>query len=80
MINFSFQVFFIDHVNRKTSFLDPRVPTECPRIRLWQEQDMVPTPPPRPPRPTALPRVPVGIDIPIAYNDKVSLRTFLNYF
>lgn len=51
--------------------MDPRVPTECPRIRLWQEQDIAPTPPPRPPRPSALPRVPVGIDIPIAYNDKV---------
>lgn len=62
--------FFIDHTNRKTSFMDPRVPTECPRIRLWQEQDIAPTPPPRPPRPS-LPRLPVGIDIPIAYNDKV---------
>ncbi|XP_063706848.1 E3 ubiquitin-protein ligase HECW2 [Culicoides brevitarsis] len=62
--------FFIDHTNRKTSFMDPRVPTECPRIRLWQEQEIAPTPPPRPPRPS-LPRLPVGIDIPIAYNDKV---------
>uniref|UniRef100_A0A336M053 HECT-type E3 ubiquitin transferase n=2 Tax=Culicoides sonorensis TaxID=179676 RepID=A0A336M053_CULSO len=65
------KAFFIDHTNRKTSFMDPRVPTECPRIRLWQEQDVAPTPPPRPPRPSILPRVPVGIDIPIAYNDKV---------
>lgn len=63
--------FFIDHNHRKTSFMDPRLPTDCPRVRLWQEHDMAPTPPPRPPRPSALSRVPVGIEIPVAYNDKV---------
>lgn len=79
MFKHFFQQFFIDHTNRKTSFMDPRVPTECPRIRLWQEQDIAPTPPPRPPRPS-LPRLPVGIDIPIAYNDKVRKSLLYNFY
>ncbi|XP_059617829.1 E3 ubiquitin-protein ligase HECW2 isoform X1 [Phlebotomus argentipes] len=64
--------FFIDHTNRKTSFMDPRVPTECPRVRHRPPEaisDIAPIPPPRPP---ALPRPPIGSpDIPVAYNDKV---------
>ncbi|XP_058443193.1 E3 ubiquitin-protein ligase HECW2 isoform X1 [Malaya genurostris] len=70
--------FFIDHTNRKTSFMDPRVPTDCPRARHRPEQmssgptipvDVAPIPPPRPP---ALPRLSIGSpEIPVAYNDKV---------
>lgn len=26
--------FYVDHTHRKTSFMDPRLPVECPRIRL----------------------------------------------
>ncbi|KAL1404054.1 hypothetical protein pipiens_005473 [Culex pipiens pipiens] len=70
--------FFIDHVNRRTSFMDPRMPTDCPRARHRPEQlvattvapiDVAPAPPPRPP---ALPRLSIGSpEIPVAYNDKV---------
>lgn len=77
--------FFIDHANRRTSFMDPRVPTECPRARHRPEQlitaamvppvDIAPIPPPRPP---ALPRLSIGSpEIPVAYNDKVR-RDFRN--
>lgn len=66
--------FFIDHSNRKTSFMDPRLPIDCPRIRHLQQQiepqyDIAPMPPPRP---ALMPRPPIGSpEIPIAYNDKV---------
>lgn len=61
--------FFIDHMHRKTSFMDPRLPIECLRTRGRQQQDMAPVPPPRPP---ALPRLHVGSpEVPVAYNDKV---------
>lgn len=67
------QQFFIDHTNRNTSFMDPRVPTERPRVRHRPPSetltDIAPLPPPRPP---TLPRPPIGSpDIPVAYNDKV---------
>lgn len=65
--------FFIDHSNRRTSFMDPRLPTECPRIRQRQQQpdlDIAPIPPPRPL--SSLPRQQIGSpEIPVAYNDKV---------
>lgn len=70
--------FFIDHSNRKTSFMDPRLPIDCPRIRSRQQQqhdamDVAPAPPPRP---NIMPRPVVGSpEIPAAYNDKVK---FLN--
>lgn len=67
--------FFIDHTNRKTSFMDPRLPIDCPRIRHFQipipneVSDVAPIPPPRP---AIMPRPPIGSpEIPIAYNDKV---------
>lgn len=67
--------FFIDHSNRKTSFMDPRLPIDCPRIRHLQQQicesqyDIAPIPPPRP---ALMPRPPnASPEIPIAYNDKV---------
>lgn len=60
--------FFIDHVHRKTSFMDPRLPIDSPRSRR-RLQDNVPMIPPRPP---AMPRIPVGSpEVPIAYNEKV---------
>lgn len=59
--------FFIDHVHRKTSFMDPRLPIDSPRSR--RRLNDVPTIPPRPP---AMPRLSVGSpDVPIAYNEKV---------
>lgn len=66
--------FFIDHSNRRTSFMDPRLPYECPRIRHRSHQeihhDMAPTIPPRPPN---LPRQNIAgsPEVPAAYNDKV---------
>lgn len=63
--------FFIDHLKRRTSFMDPRLPIDCPRIRLrHHEFDVAPA---LPPRPTVMPRPPVhSPEIPVAYNDKVS--------
>jgi E3 ubiquitin-protein ligase HECW2 len=60
--------FFIDHVHRKTSFMDPRLPIDSSRNRR-RIQESVPVPPPRPP---TLPRL-VGSEpeVPIAYNEKV---------
>lgn len=60
--------FFIDHANRKTSFMDPRLPIDCARSRR-RVQDQVPLPPPRP---AALPRLHLGSpEVPVAYNEKV---------
>lgn len=60
--------FFIDHANRKTSFMDPRLPIDCSRNRR-RIQDQVPLPPPRP---AALPRLNIGSpEVPVAYNEKV---------
>lgn len=60
--------FFIDHTNRKTSFMDPRLPVDCARSRR-RAQDQAPMPPPRP---AALPRLQVGSpEVPVAYNEKV---------
>lgn len=77
--------FYVDHTNRKTSFMDPRLPVECPRIRLIRpvplhpqqllmgEDNTAPLPPPRPP--ASLQGVGMrqnnSPNIPIAYNDKV---------
>ncbi|XP_055370851.1 E3 ubiquitin-protein ligase HECW2 isoform X1 [Condylostylus longicornis] len=68
--------FFIDHANRKTSFMDPRLPIECPRIRHRQPanevNEIAPIPPPRPPN--SLPRSNMQQDnpeVPVAYNEKV---------
>lgn len=68
--------FFIDHANRRTSFMDPRLPSECPRMRPRQNSDtlLVDVAPMIPPRPPHLPRQTVigsPPDIPVAYNDKV---------
>lgn len=58
--------FFIDHGNRKTSFMDPRLPIDCVRSR---RRDQAPQPPPRP---AALPRLHIGSpEVPVAYNEKV---------
>lgn len=64
--------FFIDHLKRRTSFMDPRLPIDCPRIRLrHHDYDVAPA---LPPRPSVMPRPPINInspEIPVAYNDKV---------
>lgn len=69
--------FFIDHTNRKTSFMDPRLPTDWGRACVaggigGMHQPMeAPIPPPRP---ALLPRPPTSSpEIPVAYNDKVSV-------
>jgi E3 ubiquitin-protein ligase HECW2 len=60
--------FFIDHANRKTSFMDPRLPIDYSRSRR-RMQDQAPIPPPRP---AALPRLHIGSpEVPVAYNEKV---------
>lgn len=60
--------FFIDHANRKTSFMDPRLPTDCPQNRRRVGDAFTPLPPPRP----ALPRLQIGSpEVPVAYNEKV---------
>lgn len=64
--------FFIDHTNRKTSFMDPRLPVDCPRIRHLQQQIEAPIPPPRPPN-SLLSRPQISSpEVPVAYNDKVN--------
>ncbi|KAJ6637544.1 E3 ubiquitin-protein ligase HECW2, partial [Pseudolycoriella hygida] len=62
--------FFIDHLKRRTSFMDPRLPIDCPRIRIRHHDfDVAPA---LPPRPTVMPRPPIhSPEIPVAYNDKV---------
>lgn len=66
--------FFIDHSNRKTSFMDPRLPVDCPRIRHRQSYEPCDVAPMPPPRPIVMPRPPIGSpEIPVAYNDKVSI-------
>lgn len=70
--------FFIDHTNRRTSFMDPRLPVDCPRIRHLQQQIEAPIPPPRPPT-SLLSRPQMSSpEVPVAYNDKVIIR--LNSF
>ncbi|CAO1390080.1 unnamed protein product [Diamesa serratosioi] len=67
--------FFIDHVKKKTSFMDPRLPVDCPRTRRRLNQDQQDRAPPMPPpRPPALPRLHqhvISPEVPVAYNDKV---------
>lgn len=61
--------FFIDHGNRKTSFMDPRLPIDCARSRRRMQDTPAPLPPPRP---AALPRLHIGSpEVPVAYNEKV---------
>ncbi|XP_046964595.1 E3 ubiquitin-protein ligase HECW2 isoform X1 [Vanessa cardui] len=73
--------FFVDHVMRRTTFIDPRLPRApqagpfsplLPPRRRPIMPDQAPTPPPRPPI-TSLDVFPHHIqqEIPVAYNDKV---------
>lgn len=67
--------FFIDHIHRKTSFMDPRLPIECSRpSRRMMTMEHATNPPLIPPRPTMPPRHSVGspeAPVPVAYNEKV---------
>lgn len=71
--------FFIDHTNRKTSFMDPRLPTDWGRTCGGSGAGGLHPPmeaPIPPPRPTLLPRPPTSSpEIPVAYNDKVKCIT-----
>lgn len=61
--------FFIDHIHRRTSFMDPRLPIDFSRSRRRIQDTPVPPPPPRP---AALPRLHIGSpEVPVAYNEKV---------
>ncbi|XP_023018886.2 LOW QUALITY PROTEIN: hecw ubiquitin protein ligase [Leptinotarsa decemlineata] len=60
--------FFIDHTNKKTTYMDPRIPLEtCPR--RVSEDGQAPVPPPRPTTTTS--NSSSIIDLPVAYSDKV---------
>jgi E3 ubiquitin-protein ligase HECW2 len=60
--------FFIDHIHRRTSYMDPRLPIDFSRSRR-RLHDQAPLPPPRP---AALPRLHIGSpEVPVAYNEKV---------
>ncbi|KAI5641706.1 WW domain-containing protein [Phthorimaea operculella] len=73
--------FFVDHVMRRTTFIDPRLPrapTAGPFSPLLPQRrrpiliDQAPTPPPRPPVTAADAHTQVSHpEIPVAYNDKV---------
>lgn len=61
--------FFIDHIHRRTSFMDPRLPIDYTRSRRRVQENQAPLPPPRP---AALPRLNIGSpEVPVAYNEKV---------
>lgn len=63
------KTFFIDHIHRRTSFMDPRLPIDYPRSRRLPRENQPPLPPPRP---AALPRLNIGSpEVPVAYNEKV---------
>ncbi|KAL3268430.1 hypothetical protein HHI36_007541, partial [Cryptolaemus montrouzieri] len=63
--------FFIDHTHKKTTYMDPRVPTESPCFtRRISEDGQAPTPPPRTGGTTSV-NANSQPEIPIAYNDKV---------
>ncbi|XP_051164109.1 E3 ubiquitin-protein ligase HECW2-like isoform X2 [Leptopilina boulardi] len=63
--------FFINHMRKTTSFIDPRLPTEATHPRTSAEE--VPLPPPRTQQPviSATAVTTAQPDIPVAYNDKV---------
>nr|XP_037869476.1 uncharacterized protein LOC101741169 isoform X2 [Bombyx mori] len=71
--------FFVDHVMRRTTFMDPRLPRPPPagpfspllRQRRANLHEQAPTPPPRPPVSAADAHLHSQPEIPIAYNDKV---------
>ncbi|XP_063822036.1 uncharacterized protein LOC135072039 [Ostrinia nubilalis] len=71
--------FFVDHVMRRTTFIDPRLP-RAPQAgpfspllpqRRRHVVDQAPTPPPRPPVAAGDAPLTAHQEIPVAYNDKV---------
>ncbi|XP_028136610.1 E3 ubiquitin-protein ligase HECW2 isoform X3 [Diabrotica virgifera virgifera] len=61
--------FFIDHANKKTTYMDPRLPLDLSLPRRMVEEGQAPAPPPRiTPSSTILNNFP---EVPVAYNDKV---------
>ncbi|XP_050678587.1 E3 ubiquitin-protein ligase HECW1 isoform X3 [Leptidea sinapis] len=72
--------FFVDHVMRRTTFIDPRLPRApqtgpfsplLPPRRRLMHHEQAPTPPPRPPISTSDAYTQHTQEIPVAYNDKV---------
>ncbi|GBP56290.1 E3 ubiquitin-protein ligase HECW2, partial [Eumeta japonica] len=71
--------FFVDHVMRRTTFIDPRLPRApttgpfsplLPQRRRLIHAEQAPTPPPRPPCTASDVSAQATPDIPVAYNDK----------
>ncbi|CAH0748510.1 unnamed protein product [Diatraea saccharalis] len=77
--------FFVDHVMRRTTFIDPRLPRApqagpfSPLLPSRRRHEQAPTPPPRPPV-TVGDSQPLNTqqEIPVAYNDKDSHRYYEN--
>ncbi|RZB39160.1 E3 ubiquitin-protein ligase HECW2 [Asbolus verrucosus] len=64
--------FFIDHTHKKTTYMDPRVPTEpISYSRRVSDDGQAPIPPPRPTTTTSFVSANTLPEVPIAYNDKV---------
>ncbi|XP_063378393.1 E3 ubiquitin-protein ligase HECW2 isoform X1 [Cydia fagiglandana] len=72
--------FFVDHVMRRTTFMDPRLPRApaagpfsplLPARRRPLVVEQAPTPPPRPPLSAGDAHARTMHEIPVAYNDKV---------
>ncbi|XP_068897365.1 E3 ubiquitin-protein ligase HECW2 isoform X2 [Tenebrio molitor] len=64
--------FFIDHTHKKTTYMDPRVPTEpISYTRRMSDDGQAPVPPPRPTTTTSFVSASNLPEVPVAYNDKV---------
>ncbi|KAJ8920280.1 hypothetical protein NQ315_011941 [Exocentrus adspersus] len=63
--------FFIDHSHKKTTYMDPRIPSEPSFVRRVSDEGQAPVPPPRPSTAAAVVSNNSTPDIPVAYNDKV---------
>jgi hypothetical protein len=64
--------FFIDHTHKKTTYMDPRVPTEpISYSRRMSDDGQAPVPPPRPTTTTSFVSASNLPEVPVAYNDKV---------
>ncbi|KAH1003228.1 hypothetical protein HUJ05_011161 [Dendroctonus ponderosae] len=63
--------FFIDHTNKRTTYMDPRLPLDCAQaVRRLSDDAEAPVPPPRPTTTTANAQTNIP-EVPAAYNDKV---------
>ncbi|KAJ8971375.1 hypothetical protein NQ317_019253 [Molorchus minor] len=63
--------FFIDHTNKKTTYMDPRIPSEPSFVRRVSDEMQAPVPPPRPTIANSFVPTSNIPEVPVAYNDKV---------